>query len=168
MNNLKCIFLEICKGGRCINLPGSFKCTCASGFIGSGKQCASTKCQEPRKPPGAEIKNCSNSKCEYQCKEGYQKVDGKEMQQCDWRGKWPMDTLIQCEGKLRVACFRMNWNSHFTLTSPSPYPHVTFTLPSPYPHLTLRLPSPYPHPLSYVRLIMLVKSHTYDLCIYFT
>ena len=20
------------------------------------------------------------------------------MQQCDWRGKWPMDTLIQCEG----------------------------------------------------------------------
>ena len=53
-------------------------------------------------PPGAEIINCSNSKCEYQCKEGFRKVDGKEMQQCDWRGKWPMDSLIQCEGTVVV------------------------------------------------------------------
>ena len=100
----KCIFFCInllihFSGGRCVNTPGSFKCSCASGYQGSGRQCVATKCSSTFKIwSGTEIDSCDAKTCTMKCSEGYTHESGEYLQTCDWRGKWPSSTQLKCEG----------------------------------------------------------------------
>lgn len=97
---LKVLILSRRLGGRCVNTPGSFKCSCASGYQGSGRQCVATKCSSTFKIwVGTEIDFCDAKTCTMKCSEGYQHSEGEYLQTCDWRGKWPSSTQLKCEGK---------------------------------------------------------------------
>ena len=82
-----------------MNTPGSYKCTCASGYHGSGRQCVATKCQSGMKMyVGTEVESCDAKGCKMKCSEGYKKSDGNYQQTCDWRGKWVSADALRCEG----------------------------------------------------------------------
>lgn len=70
---------DVCKGGRCINTDGSFRCECPAGYIldHSGLQCvdADECAQDPRICGNG---TCTNTPGGYECRCNYGFTQGPE------------------------------------------------------------------------------------------
>nr|XP_014341338.1 PREDICTED: latent-transforming growth factor beta-binding protein 2 [Latimeria chalumnae] len=106
----ECEASSTCRGGRCINMPGSYRCECATGYILSRRgQCEDI--DECRSPNACPTGRCINTPGSYECGScgpGYMARNGRctDINECETFNVCPNGVCVNNDGSFSCMSCR--------------------------------------------------------------